>query len=317
MELLLILKALGVFIVAYTEKGIDQFFGTFSQSSSSFYPPYIFIFLFIALIPFYKYAKKKSLKDFFAYVFPKKLYTHESTKLDLKIFLLNKIFRPFEFIFIIFSIPALSFFIYKLLNGIYTPTWEPIKLGLFVSAVFGFVIADFAEFINHWLQHKYPLFWRVHRLHHSAEVLTPFAIFRNHPLAIIMGSLNQWVVFGISNGILLYLTADGVLVKDIMKYQFGMMIFAMTIKNFQHAHLWISFGPLSYIFVSPAMHQIHHSVEKEHHNKNFGTIFSIWDALFGTIYIPKEKLELTFGLSKKNPNPYKSSLRDAMFKSIK
>lgn len=67
--------------------------------------------------------------------------------------------------------------------------------------------------------------------------------------------------------------------------------------NLRHSHIWISYGwYLSHIFSSPAMHQIHHSTKEEHIDKNFSRIFSFWDYLFGTLYVPKIREEFTVGL---------------------
>jgi len=63
---------------------------------------------------------------------------------------------------------------------------------------------------------------------------------------------------------------------------------------------------LSKILISPAQHQIHHSVDPKHFDRNFGLIFSIWDQLGGSHYIPRGYEKLTYGLSRDEPNPFKS-----------
>jgi sterol desaturase/sphingolipid hydroxylase (fatty acid hydroxylase superfamily) len=61
--------------------------------------------------------------------------------------------------------------------------------------------------------------------------------------------------------------------------------------------VWFSYGPLlSKLFISPAQHQIHHSSARKHWDKNFGFIFAFWDLFFRSLYVPKEREELTFGL---------------------
>ena len=69
---------------------------------------------------------------------------------------------------------------------------------------------------------------------------------------------------------------------------FGMNIFACLFmllgSNLRHTHLWIDYGPrLSRILISPAQHQIHHSADPRHFDKNIGFIFAFWDDLFGTL----------------------------------
>jgi len=74
--------------------------------------------------------------------------------------------------------------------------------------------------------------------------------------------------------------------------------------------VWLSFGPLlSKIFVSPAQHQIHHSVDPRHQGKNLGGVFAIWDWLAGTLYLPRERPELRFGLGDGEEAAYQSVAR--------
>jgi sterol desaturase/sphingolipid hydroxylase (fatty acid hydroxylase superfamily) len=87
--------------------------------------------------------------------------------------------------------------------------------------------------------------------------------------------------------------------------------------NLRHSHIWMGFGPvLSYVFISPAQHQVHHSRAAEHHNKNYGEIFAFWDFMFGTLYVPQGEEKLEFGLADKQgrllPQPH-NTLREAVF----
>ncbi|HMQ57251.1 MAG TPA: sterol desaturase family protein, partial [Rhizobiaceae bacterium] len=80
-------------------------------------------------------------------------------------------------------------------------------------------------------------------------------------------------------------------------------VFNVLGSNFRHTHIWISYGPvLERILISPAQHQIHHSLEVEHHNKNYGEVFAIWDWMFGTLYVPQGRTELRFGLADRRGN---------------
>src|SRR5690606_24355142 len=73
----------------------------------------------------------------------------------------------------------------------------------------------------------------------------------------------------------------------------------------RHSHIWLNYPEwLSHIFISPAQHQIHHSTEVRHFDKNLGLIFAFWDKLFGTLYVPKGYEKFSFGINKKKPNPF-------------
>ena len=56
---------------------------------------------------------------------------------------------------------------------------------------------------------------------------------------------------------------------------------------FVHMNLPVGFGRLWWLVTSPQYHRIHHSIEREHRDKNFAVWFPIWDVLFGTAYVPK------------------------------
>nr|WP_305907128.1 creatininase family protein [Methylomarinum sp. Ch1-1]MDP4519854.1 creatininase family protein [Methylomarinum sp. Ch1-1] len=76
-----------------------------------------------------------------------------------------------------------------------------------------------------------------------------------------------------------------------------LILFYLFGYNLRHSHIWLSYGPFfSKLLISPAQHQIHHSANPTHFDKNFGFIFAIWDALFRSLYIPKQREILLFGL---------------------
>jgi sterol desaturase/sphingolipid hydroxylase (fatty acid hydroxylase superfamily) len=67
--------------------------------------------------------------------------------------------------------------------------------------------------------------------------------------------------------------------------------------NLRHSHVWLSYGAiLEHIFISPAQHQIHHSIRHHHHDTNFGSALAVWDWLGGSLYVTRGRERLTFGL---------------------
>ncbi len=53
---------------------------------------------------------------------------------------------------------------------------------------------------------------------------------------------------------------------------------------------------MNHLLVSPAQHQIHHSTEPSHIDRNFGMVLAIWDWMFATIYVPRGREPFTLGL---------------------
>src|SRR5262245_13168877 len=76
------------------------------------------------------------------------------------------------------------------------------------------------------------------------------------------------------------------------------MAFLFITVHLQHSHVWIATtGVLGRVILSPAHHQIHHSDNPLHFDKNFGACLSLWDWLFGTLHMPtRQREKLNFGI---------------------
>jgi sterol desaturase/sphingolipid hydroxylase (fatty acid hydroxylase superfamily) len=159
-----------------------------------------------------------------------------------------------------------------------------------------FLALEFAYWFNHYLSHKVPIFWEFHKVHHTAEVLTPLTNFRVHPVDSIVYYNMQSLAVGLAYGLAIYLMNTGPVAMPEGTLTIAYM---WLYGHLQHSHLWIAFpGPWGKIFFSPAHHQIHHSKAKIHHNTNFGMSLAIFDWMFGTLYVPTLKNQhLEFGVS--------------------
>jgi sterol desaturase/sphingolipid hydroxylase (fatty acid hydroxylase superfamily) len=77
----------------------------------------------------------------------------------------------------------------------------------------------------------------------------------------------------------------------------GLLAIHNLLANFRHSQIWIPFPRwLSFVFSSPAMHQIHHSAEERHWDKNYAIVISLWDWMLGTLYIPRERERFALGV---------------------
>jgi sterol desaturase/sphingolipid hydroxylase (fatty acid hydroxylase superfamily) len=178
------------------------------------------------------------------------------------------------------------------------PQWTAGFPDIVIYSVALFLAYDIGNFLQHFLQHKNPLLWELHKVHHSAEVMTPLTAVRVHPLASIFSSTVLALVFAIVSSGFLYVYRDinanflALNVLFILHYTVGAY-------HLQHSHIWISFPPIiSAVFVSPSMHMIHHSNNPKHFGSNFGFGLTVWDRLAGTLYIPddREASGIVFGL---------------------
>jgi len=171
-----------------------------------------------------------------------------------------------------------------------------VALGLMLTVTL-FIVDDFIRFFGHWLMHRIPELWEFHKVHHSAEHLNFATAERIHPAETIITTFLGALSIGTVNGVFIAFFGDSLTVETV----FGANIFLVAFNVFggvlRHSPVWLSFGPtLERYFISPAMHQIHHSEKVEHFDKNMGGALAVWDRLFGTHYIPKGREVESFGI---------------------
>ncbi len=233
------------------------------------------------------------------YLFPRQVYLSRSSLVDLKIYIANH--------FISFQSAGLKLVSITLVAALTASALDPILGGLgidgsafWATAFCALLVAmanDFATYVTHRLSHENRLLWPFHRVHHSAEVLTPLTLYRKHPVYNFVHSCIQPLIAGPAVGLIITVFDQHGL-WTIFGFNAVYMIFNFVGANLRHSHIWIDFGPvLSRIFISPAMHQIHHSIDPRHYDRNFGEVFALWDWMFGTIYIPKGREEIVFGVT--------------------
>jgi len=141
---------------------------------------------------------------------------------------------------------------------------------LMIRLIVGVLAADFLFWVQHWLNHKVPWLWYLHMVHHSQKNMTFFTDFRYHVLEYVVR--NTVVAFPF---LILSFETPAVI---------GLAFFVKWYGRFYHGNIRSNFGPLRYVLVTPQSHRVHHSIEAKHTDKNFGSLFTFWDYLFGTQY---------------------------------
>ena len=179
-----------------------------------------------------------------------------------------------------------------------------------------FLALEFAYWLDHYLSHKLPLLWEFHKVHHTAEVLTPLTVYRVHPLDTIVYYNMKSVVAGFA-----YFAAIFALdCEPITTMESTVIVVYMWLYgHLQHSQLWITFGWFGKFVFSPAHHQIHHSKARIHHNTNFGMSLTLFDWLFGTLHRPaREKQALEFGVAHDtHAHGFRLSLADPMVRAFR
>ena len=256
---------------------------------------------FAIAVAAFAYHHRGSLKQFFAYAFPRAVYGHGSARVDYRYFVVNTITFGLLFAPIIFGAPAVARVAKAGLAALlgvpglgFESGWGA-ALALTVLAILAF---DFAIFAGHWLQHFVPTLWEFHKVHHSAEVMTPITVYRMHPVDDLLIGFLVALCTGLAQGLFDFAFAGKIEAITAFKLNLVLFLFYVTGYNLRHSHIWLDYPKaLSWLLLSPATHQIHHSSAERHWDKNLGFIFSFWDRWAGTLYLPERKEELVFGLS--------------------
>ena len=247
------------------------------------------------------------------FLFPPAIYRHPSARLDFKFFLVNTVFYGvFVAPMIVTSVTVARFAVRELTTrfGVLAVPLADGMTAAAVATVLIFVAADLGFYVSHYLQHKVPILWEFHKVHHSAEALTPITAFRSHPIDQALDAICMGTMTGLAIGCSTYCFGASIGRILLLGTNLFVFIFNITGAHLRHSHLWLSYGArFSRIFVSPAMHQIHHSRATRHIDRNLGGCLAIWDRLMGTLYVPRAREEMSFGLAAEPHQEYSSLSR--------
>ncbi|MEZ5933295.1 MAG: sterol desaturase family protein [Alphaproteobacteria bacterium] len=250
-----------------------------------------------------------SLRRTMLMLFPRRIFLHKSALLDYAVFAINQIVLIFLTISAVFSPALFSAIIIEIGRSVgVEPQSADSSLAIRVTySIFLVLLWDFSATYAHYLKHRIPVLWELHKVHHSAEVMTPVTALRRHPLEAVFSSTVVAVGMGIGIGIWVLVLGQQVMPYSVFGTLLGIWIWRVAGYNLRHSHIWISYGDFwNRIFISPAQHQVHHSKSPVHYDKNFGHIFSVWDMLFGTLYLPTCNERMTFGISDSEAHDYRS-----------
>lgn len=247
---------------------------------------------------------------FLSYLFDKDVFGHASTRQDLKFFLINALVYYGVASQFLIGTHGFAALFNNLLTGAFGALDGPVittPVGVAIYTILSVIAIDIGVYFTHLAQHKIPVLWEFHKVHHSAEKLNPLTLFRMHPVDLFLTAIVVSFLTGIAYAGLFFLTAETPAALTLFGLNIITALFYLFGYNLRHSHIWLNYPAwLSRILISPAQHQIHHSSDPKHFDKNFGLIFSVWDGWGKSLYIPRERETLTYGLSRAEPNPFKS-----------
>ncbi len=181
-----------------------------------------------------------------------------------------------------------------LLNHFAVPFWLAVPVAV--------IAMDFVIWLQHVMVHAVPLLWRLHQVHHADQDYDLTTGARFHPIEIALSMLIK----------LATITVLGPSVLAVVIFE--VMLNATAMFNHGNIRLPVKLdGALRLFLVTPDMHRVHHSVESDESNSNFGFSLTWWDRLFGTYRAqaraPQESM--TIGL-RGHTNPSEVARLDGM-----
>jgi sterol desaturase/sphingolipid hydroxylase (fatty acid hydroxylase superfamily) len=147
------------------------------------------------------------------------------------------------------------------------------------------VMLDLVAYLWHRANHRWPLLWRFHAVHHSDVHFDASTAFRFHPGELLISLGVRLVVVTVTG-----LPILGLIAFEVVYGFFNLFVHSDIRLSGTREH-W-----LGRLLVTPSLHRLHHSERPEIHNKNFGTIFSTWDRLGRTLLGGDADTRVTVGL---------------------
>lgn len=166
-----------------------------------------------------------------------------------------------------------------------------LKVGTAATILISFLVLDFfGGWLVHITEHKVPLLWRFHVIHHADNNIDVSSGLRHHPGESVLRGLFFFA---------------GIIVSGAPMY--AVMIFQTILilaTAFTHANIKLPEkldGTLSWVLVSPNMHKVHHHWKQPYTDTNYGAVLAIWDRLLGT-FSKLEPSDIRYRLDRYYPN---------------
>ena len=205
-----------------------------------------------------------ALLSAFEFVYPKRRLPHKqlrrSYQTNVTLFVFNSIV-----ISLLSAAPLLMVAEYYsnrgLLSHISNPAWK---------ALLSFLLLDLVLYFWHKASHRFDGLWMFHKVHHNDPYLNVSTAFRIHIVELLIITVLKSA----------YIIVMGVDKTMVLANEVLLNLFVM----FHHTN--ISFHGekrLAKVIITPYLHRVHHSADRIEHDNNYGTVFSIWDRLLGTL----------------------------------
>lgn len=285
---------------AFLTDWVDGVLSAFLDPKKRVFCVYLLCALAIGLV--WLRAQGLSLREACKEIFSNRVWWCRSSRADYLIVIINQAVMQVLTPVIVTQLAVATFLFYKFhgITGGNTATGLTFSnttvAVVFTSALF--VLDDYSKFWLHRALHRFPCLWAFHKVHHTATVLTPLTVYRTHPVEGLLFSIRSAVVQGIAIATFISLFPGQVSLVTVLGANVFVVVFNVIGANLRHSQISLPYPRVvECVFMSPAQHQIHHSMAKVHHDRNFGVALSLWDSLAGTMSHSEANKPLRFGIA--------------------
>ena len=196
------------------------------------------------------------------FLLPRDIFTHPSARVDVALYLFERLIRPFWVLpFVVAIAPVTEHNVMTALdNTLGTgPQLESSYAWMLLYSLVTLLLYDALFYLIHYVEHKTPALWAIHKIHHSAEVLTPLTRYREHVIEGPIYAIGAALAYGIAGGIFGWLFMDSIAQATLFNLGFFAVVFGFN-GSFRHYHVAFHYPKwLSRWLHSPVMHHVHHS----------------------------------------------------------
>ena len=255
---------------------------------------WVFILTSLLMALVYLCYKQERLSTYLS----RDIWLHSSAKVDYFYFFVISVIKTLVIFPIMLGVTDTAWYTLQILNltfGYQLPVKLDRSLIIILYTLSLFILGDLTRYWLHRWLHSSEFLWQFHKVHHSASVLTPFTFYRVHPVENFLFGLRYALTTGVVTGVFIYWFGARLQVLDVLGVNLFIFIGLLFGANLRHSPIYLRFpAVLEKWFISPAQHQIHHTVEGS--RKNYGGVLSLWDRLFGSLHLSEDIKPENFGL---------------------
>ncbi len=268
--------------------------------------PFVGASLLIAVLVWWQKHRRHGT-SLLRYLLPKRILLHRSSVFDLKWLAVRSFVLPLlSWPFKISAVAVMLWVSMHLRDTVGMPPWESPQDRAWIIGGFSvalFVADDYTRYWVHRTMHRVPALWELHKLHHSAEVLTPITLYRIHPIESLLNQTRGVLTLGFVTGLFAWAFPGKLRAWEILGVEAIGFVWTALGANLRHSHVWLTWGrALEHLFISPAMHQVHHARAEAYVNKNFGSSLALWDWMAGSLFIAHGTRPVRVGIPRSEKN---------------